>query len=98
MRNGECGMRNLKIGRVIAGGEADDAFCSRQDFLEIDPLAGVPLQVGHFAMLFFSQPLLEFAGVRGWISRGEAAIVKAQLPGALPDGGFHPPAARAVWN
>jgi hypothetical protein len=58
---------------------------------------GVAGEVIHLSVPAGLEPALKLGGVIGRAGRGEAAIVKAQLQGALEDGGFHFP-LRARWN
>ncbi len=74
-------MRNLPPG--------DDAFCAGQNFLRVDALCRVAFEPGHFAVLFFREPVLKLFRACGRIGGGETAVVKAQFQRALSDFFFH---------
>jgi hypothetical protein len=63
----------------------------------VDAFVGVAGQVIHLAVPAGLKPALKLGGVLGRAGRGEAAIIKAQLLGALENGGFHF-RFRAWWN
>ena len=73
----------------VGNSQHDDAPRARQDQLRIKPLSRLPRQVGHFAVAFGREPLLEAGPARRRLGRSDPAEVKAQFQGALLDRALH---------
>src|ERR1035438_2579174 len=88
----------LAIGTVVTGREGDDTAGAREHLLWIGPLRRGALEVSHFTVLLFGQPMFEAeCGLRR-SGCGDAAIVEAQFQRPLPKGLLHRGADCAMWN
>src|ERR1035437_7251771 len=82
----ETGSRD---GIAVTGLKCDNTPGARQHLQWIDALRRVALQVGHFTVPAFGQPLGEARGELGGISGGDAAVVEAQFARLLPEDFLH---------